>query len=392
MAKKIIRTNLRQETQRHRYFKRFIATGLLVMLLTLLVRAGFFFAAIKGSTLGTRPSFVEAPTEVKKVNKDKTANHPIAIALMGLDNGALYYKDEPTARTDALMVMILDPKSKSSTLLSIPRDTLTMIDPVTKRFDKINAAYMDQKETSTLNALEMFLNIPIDHYLTVNMKAFLDGIDALGGVTLTPNLSFEQDGESFVAGQSTHADGKRAMEYVRMRESDPHGDVGRGLRQQEVIQAALKTFKSNGGFTDLSQVYKLGRTVEKNMVTDISLTDLASLLPAYKDCLNTINHIRFESYQDLNIGGTYYLYVTETERLEKSNHLRHLLGLPSSGRRMVYPHSLGTPKEDYSDIKEPITEPGLYNATLPSPTLPHQAQENRPSHDIKKGKIAHDYL
>ena len=61
------------------------------------------------------------------------------------------------------------------------------------------------------------MNVPIDHYATVDMDGLHDMIDALGGVNVTSNDTFTTKGTNFVKGQSTHVDGDTAMAFIRSR-------------------------------------------------------------------------------------------------------------------------------------------------------------------------------
>ena len=64
------------------------------------------------------------------------------------------------------------------------------------------------------------MNVPIDHYATVDMDGLHDMIDALGGVNVTSNDTFTTKGTNFVKGQSTHVDGDTAMAFIRSRKEE----------------------------------------------------------------------------------------------------------------------------------------------------------------------------
>ena len=68
-----------------------------------------------------------------------------------------------------------------------------------------------------VKSLEKLMNVPIDHYATVDMDGLHDMIDALGGVNVTSNDTFTTKGTNFVKGQSTHVDGDTAMAFIRSR-------------------------------------------------------------------------------------------------------------------------------------------------------------------------------
>lgn len=68
-------------------------------------------------------------------------------------------------------------------------------------------------------------------------------INKVGGVDITPNLSFTYEGYTFTKGEKTHMDGAKALAYSRMRYDDPEGDYGRQKRQRQILAALMKRQK-----------------------------------------------------------------------------------------------------------------------------------------------------
>lgn len=52
-----------------------------------------------------------------------------------------------------------------------------------------------------VNSLEKLMNVPIDHYATIDMDGLHDMIDTLGGVDVVSNDTFTISGLHFVKGQ-----------------------------------------------------------------------------------------------------------------------------------------------------------------------------------------------
>lgn len=75
----------------------------------------------------------------------------------------------------------------------------------------------------------------------INMGGMKSIIDQLGGVDITPLLSFDYEGYSYKKGVTTHMNGDKALEYCRMRYDDPEGDYGRQKRQRQVLTAIIKS-------------------------------------------------------------------------------------------------------------------------------------------------------
>ncbi|RNB39091.1 hypothetical protein EDM27_16510, partial [Staphylococcus aureus] len=63
--------------------------------------------------------------------------------------------------------------------------------------EKINHAYAYGGPTMAVKSLEKLMNVPIDHYATVDMDGLHDMIDALGGVNVTSNDTFTTKGTNF---------------------------------------------------------------------------------------------------------------------------------------------------------------------------------------------------
>src|SRR5699024_11879429 len=104
---------------------------------------------------------------------------PFSILLLGIDTGALGRTE--TGRSDSMMVVTVNPEKKTSTIVSLDRDIYTdMLDGVT--FDKLNHAYAYGGVELSMDAVEKLLDIPIDHYVSINMQGLRDLIDAVGGI------------------------------------------------------------------------------------------------------------------------------------------------------------------------------------------------------------------
>src|SRR5699024_8020030 len=89
-----------------------------------------------------------------------------------------------------------------------------------------------------INSVEKLMNVPVDHYATINMDGVKDLVDYAGGVNVTSNATFTVKGKSYVKGQKYKLNGEEALAFIRSRkEEGAGGDFGRQERQQLVIQA-----------------------------------------------------------------------------------------------------------------------------------------------------------
>lgn len=205
----------------------------------------------------------------------------VAYLLLGTDTGALGrdYK----GRTDTMMVMVVNPNSKTTTMISIERDTKIQIDGVDA---KLNAAYAYGNSEAAVNAVDKLLNITLDGYLLVNMNGLKQLVNAVGGIDVKSPLTFDYEGYSFTEGQMYHMDGAEALQFSRMRYDDPQGDYGRQIRQQLVIESVINKLKDDPSSV-LSNDFL--NAVSDNVRSNISLTSLRNLATKYRDSAQTIN-------------------------------------------------------------------------------------------------------
>ena len=99
-------------------------------------------------------------------------------------------------RSDTIMILSINPKEKKTELVSIPRDTQAKI-VGRGTTEKIAHAYAYGGPNMAVNSLEKLMNVPIDHYATIDMDGLHDMIDVLGGVDVVSNDTFSVDGLHF---------------------------------------------------------------------------------------------------------------------------------------------------------------------------------------------------
>lgn len=143
---------------------------------------------------------------------------------------------DPTegARTDTVM-LLTDPGDGTASLVSLPRDTL--VDVPGHGENKLNAAYSLGGAPLLVATVEGLTDITVDHYVEIGMGGVASIVDAVGGVNLCWDDAVDDADSGMVWTPGCHdVDGTQALAFARMRKSDPTGDIGRGLRQQQVIQ------------------------------------------------------------------------------------------------------------------------------------------------------------
>ncbi|WP_323368622.1 LCP family glycopolymer transferase [Radiobacillus deserti] len=189
----------------------------------------------------------------KKVEEKK----PLNILLLGVDA-----RENDSGRSDALMVLSLDPSNDSANLVSIPRDTRTEI--VGKgTMDKINHAYAFGGPEMSIATVENMLDIELDYFVRINMEGLAETVDVLGGITIDNEIAFND----FAVGE-VNLNGAETLEYVRMRKQDPRGDFGRTERQRKVIQGIIDKGANLGSVGKISDLMDV---LGSNMATKYEL-------------------------------------------------------------------------------------------------------------------------
>lgn len=290
----------------------------IVLAATLITIAGAYIRARLAKVENTIHQEVETVNLREKEIKD---NDSFSVLLLGIDNGA-YGRGTEVGRSDTMLVVTVNEKLGKTTIVSIPRDSYTEIIGYGTN-DKINHAYAFGQEKMSINSVQNMLNIPIDYYVTVDMGGLMGLVDAVGGLEITPVLTFTYEGESFTEGVDRHVDGEAALRYARMRYDDPEGDMGRQKRQQYVIQKLVEKLLN---ITSVTRYEEILKTLENSVRTNFTLDKLLSVKNNYPKALKNFESDKISGAGTM-IGGIYYFVVPEDERLRISNVLRENLEL-----------------------------------------------------------------
>lgn len=295
--------------------------------------------------------------EVKNETKNKTLTEPFTILLMGVDSEQENIKGA-SFNGDALMLISFNPKTLSTTILSIPRDSYVPIAcfPNQKRNKITHAAWYG--EECMKSTIENLLDIKIDYYLKVNFKGVVKLVDTLGGIEMDVPYSFCEQNSNREWGNNTiyveegHQllNGEQALAYSRNRHPWPQycpkkysnyisNDFIRGQHQQEVLKAILNKLKT---VSDFNTVQNLLNTISNNLETNMTVNEILSLYNIGKDILtkSTGNVDELISMQRLYLSGidayiydsssklTLYDYVLYEDSVQEvSNAIKENLGL-----------------------------------------------------------------
>ncbi|NKD32794.1 LCP family protein [Enterococcus casseliflavus] len=250
---------------------------------------------------------------------DLSQQESFSVLLMGIDTGDLGRVEQ--GRSDTMMVATISPHDNQTTVVSIGRDSY--VDIVGHgTTDKINHAYAFGGPAMAMNTVEKFLDIPIDHYVSINMAGLKELVDAVGGIEVDNEITFSQNGFDFAIGR-TSLNGEQALAYSRMRYEDPNGDYGRQERQRKIVEGIVKKVLSLDGITQYQMILN---AVEKNMKTDMSFDDMRSLAFNYRSAFQTIKQDQLQG-EGFMQDGISYQRVSDEELARVQKELKAQLNL-----------------------------------------------------------------
>ena len=294
----------------------------LIIVLALFIALGLFIWKIYSDVAGTTEKIYKdvETEEVRESSVDINKKDPFSILLLGVDTGDLGRTEQ--GRSDTMMVLTVNPNTDTTTIVSIPRDTRTEI-VGHGTTDKINHAYAFGGTSMSVNTVQSMLDIPIDHYVEVNMQGLQDVVNAVGGVEVTSPLTFSSEGYNFTEGVTASLDGKAALAYSRMRYDDPNGDNGRQERQRQVIQATVEKVAS---LSTISNYQDILGSLENNMKTSLEFDDMVKLFNNYRSAAGNIQQEQLVA-SGTTIDGIYYGIVSDEEMNRVSGLLKEQLEL-----------------------------------------------------------------
>ena len=232
----------------------------------------------------------------------------ISILLLGVDSGDLSRTEQ--GRSDTMILATINPNTKKTVLMSIPRDTYAEIIG-NGSWDKLNHAYAYGGTSMSVNSVQNLFDVPIDYYVTVNMAGIQEIVDAVGGIDIISPLTFEYEGYQFYEGESVHLDGKTALAFARMRYDDPDGDFGRQLRQRLVIEGIISKAVDPANLLNYREILN---SLSSNIQTNFQMDDFFELQGnSYSDALRNIQAESFEGEGNIADDGVWYYYIYEEE-------------------------------------------------------------------------------
>ncbi|QNP71498.1 LCP family protein [Streptomyces roseirectus] len=233
--------------------------------------------------------------------RGRAAGNGTTILLMGIDDRSQLTRDELRRYhaggeachcTDTLMLVHVSARQDRVSVLSLPRDSLARIpahhDPGTGEWvpdhdAKINSAFREGGPALSVRTVEEMTGVPIDRYLQIDFRRFIDSVQQVGGVDVCPARRIDDAGTKLQLSPGKHRlNGGRSLQYVRSRKFDGAADFGRVQRQQRFLVGVLKRLQENP--VDLLRLSRtlLGSIKVDQGFKDAELTSLAKTLTRLK--------------------------------------------------------------------------------------------------------------
>jgi LCP family protein required for cell wall assembly len=244
----------------------------------------FAICAILGVLVGYIIVLIVRPGLIPPLFRIGGLTRPVTVLLLGTD--VVYTRERRhlkadqqsfNGRSDTILLAHLDPIRNMMCVLSIPRDTSVRIPGYGRQ--KINAANALGGPRLAVDTIYSLLQVPIDHYIVVNVHGLVELTDELGGITVEIPKKMRYVDHSaklnidLEPGPHT-LDGKEAMGFVRFRH-DSLGDIGRVQRQEIFIRALLDKAMNPESWTKIGKLISLA---QKYVYTDMTANQMVQII------------------------------------------------------------------------------------------------------------------
>jgi len=206
---------------------------------------------------------------------------------------------------DTIILAHADASKDQISMISIPRD-------LWYKGRRINSVYRYFGPEALLTEVSDMTGLTIDHYLSVDMYAFIEIVNIMGGIDIVlesplidPNHKIKENGQwttlHYPAGP-LHLDGLGALRVARSRHTS--NDFERARRQQQVI-TAMKNKAVEMGLNDMDKLFQFIDTAQEYTESDLRASEMLRAFLKYKDAdiemgnvIDTSN-VLYSSYSNL---------------------------------------------------------------------------------------------
>ena len=283
---------------------------------------------------------------------DTSKLESFSVLLLGLDGG-LGRTDE--GRADSIMIATINPRTKKTTLTSVPRDAYMYIKSQ-GYYDKVNHAFVYGGLKGIADTLQETLEIPIDYVVGLNMDGFEKLIGEFNGVELDIDETFEYEGNSFTEGEHRKLTKDEALAYSRFRDGVDN-DYGRQRRQRAILKALIKEATKP---TNLFRIPKIVSTLSSEIYTNLNYQEMMTIVTSYRTAVNNVELHSMDGTTQI-IHGIYYEILSNPTIEEAKQRIRNELEINENGiKKKVYATTTKEvePEEEVEEttIEQPTTQ------------------------------------
>lgn len=228
--------------------------------------------------------FVEINPDGSEVKTTKFYNKDLVnVLVLGYDHEKARENEKYAGafRSDTMILVSINLKTKKASMLTIPRDTRAMVQKLNKDgsvksqdWDKIGHAMVwsgGKKANGYKNAMQavstLLGGIPVDYFGAIEMDGFLKLVDDINGVPVDVEVDIPVAG---VKKGYQVLKGKKALAYVQQRKIPGTGnsDIERTQRQKKFIMAFLEKAKTLGAVKIASMIPSILSYTDTNLKLD----------------------------------------------------------------------------------------------------------------------------
>jgi len=364
-----------------------VVVGILTLLIILIGSGVYYYetnfaGAINNDIGQTAPRLKQDvnPNQNQDPSSSILSGNRVNILLLGSDDD---YKSRVIyggilAQTD--IIVSIDPQSHSVTMFSLPRDTWLNVPGF--GMHKLDQAFLLGGGGASGAALSMAtihqdFGVYIDHYAWVGLSGFTKVIDTVGGIDINVIHPITDDAYPDDTGKGAtdpyavkrlyippgpqHLNGLTALEYVRSRHADLVGDIGRSVRQQQILNQ-LKYKLDNPGI--IGQLPTLASDLNGSIKTDMSLQQVF-------DLVNFARSVDQSKIQKITLGAPY----SSDQQINTSSGIQDVIQLNCSLVQPLIAQTFGIGNNARCDLQADNNHSSsVAYATQPAPVANTTAQ------------------
>ncbi len=187
-------------------------------------------------------------------------DQPITALLIGEDRRP----GEGPGRSDTLMLVRVDPRTESISLLSFPRDLVVEVPGYGRR--PINEAYELGQEPLALETVKSLTGLSVNYLVPIDFRGFQRIVSTFGGVYVPVDRRYFNENDGSAANNYAEIDiqpgyqrlrGEDALAFARYRHTD--SDIIRMARQQTFVREFKKRVDAWGASTRIIELVSILR-------------------------------------------------------------------------------------------------------------------------------------